>query len=124
MMDIMYFGTTPVLYVVDDQTKFSAAAFLPSASTNDIWSTFLKCCATIYTGLANRIMVAKVELWGRAQSLHPSLNRRTLGLKQPELKHTQVQEFVNDTINHCVTHTESYFRCILTKTRTYSCTAQ
>ena len=56
-MDIMYIGQAPILHIVDEETRFSAASFLRDVSTNTIWSTFIKCQSTIYTGLPNRIMV-------------------------------------------------------------------
>ena len=39
MMDILYIGYLPVLHIVDEQTKFSAASFPPSACTNDNLAT-------------------------------------------------------------------------------------
>ena len=36
LMDIMYIGSRPVLHVVDEATRFSAARFLPDAQTETI----------------------------------------------------------------------------------------
>ena len=66
MMNIIYFDHSPVLLIVDQQTKFSAAAFLSSAKTKDIWSTFLKCSSTIYTGLPSTMMVDQGSALGRS----------------------------------------------------------
>ena len=55
-----------VLHVVDDETKFSEAVFLPNASAEAIWSAFSKCRATIYTGLPNRLMVDHGSALGKS----------------------------------------------------------
>ena len=56
MMDIMVIDGNPVLHIVDEATRFSAASYLPNSSTETVWKTILKCWATIYTGLPNRIL--------------------------------------------------------------------
>ena len=47
MMDIMYIDRKPVLHIVDEATKFSAARFLSTVSTESIWSAILGCRASI-----------------------------------------------------------------------------
>ena len=43
-LDVMFLDGKPVLHIVDEGTKFSAARFLPTdQSTKTIWSTILKC---------------------------------------------------------------------------------
>ena len=66
MMDIMYIGHSPVLHIGDEETKFSAAAFLPSAGTDDIWKTFLLNWSTIYTGMPNRMIIDQGSALGRS----------------------------------------------------------
>ena len=60
-MDIMYLDSKPkskpVLHIVDEGTKFSAAVILPDISTSTVWETILTCWANIYTGLPNRVLV-------------------------------------------------------------------
>ena len=55
-MDIMYIDSIPILHIVDESTRFSAARFLPNVSTRAICETFISCWAPIYTGLPNRIL--------------------------------------------------------------------
>ena len=57
MMDIMILDGEPVLHIVDEATKFSAARFLPNTETKTIWNILLSCWASIYTGLPNKILV-------------------------------------------------------------------
>ena len=56
-LDVMFLDGKPVLPIVDEGTKFSAARFLPDQSTKTIWSTILKCWSTIYTGLPHKMLV-------------------------------------------------------------------
>ena len=49
-LDLMWLKKKPVLHVVDTSTHFSAAIFLPSKSTVDIWHAFLACWSTAYVG--------------------------------------------------------------------------
>ena len=56
MMDIMFIDGDAVLHIVDKATRFSAASYLPGNSTKTVWETILKCWASIYTGLPNRIL--------------------------------------------------------------------
>lgn len=54
-IDLMKLNNKPVLHVVDIQTHFSAAAFLPDESLESVWLTFLKCWASVYTGFPDVI---------------------------------------------------------------------
>jgi len=56
-----------VLHMVDDETKFSAAAILHRTNAGYIWDTFLKCWAAVYTGLPNRILVDQGTQLGKSQ---------------------------------------------------------
>lgn len=56
LLNIMYIDSAPVLHIVDEGTRLSAARFLPSASTKDVWKTLVKCWALVYNGLPNRIL--------------------------------------------------------------------
>lgn len=67
IMDIMYIGSSPVLQMVDDKTKFSAAAFLSNVTSEHIWDAFLRCWAAIYTGLPIRILVDQGSQLGKSQ---------------------------------------------------------
>lgn len=67
LMDVMYLGNSPVLHIVDDGTKFSAARFLPDMSTQTIWETLMQCWASIYTGLPNRILVDQGSNMGKSE---------------------------------------------------------
>lgn len=66
LIDIMYLGNDPVLHIVDEGTRFSAATFLSSCSSEVIWKSLLKCWATIYTGLPNRILVDQGSELGKS----------------------------------------------------------
>ncbi len=44
---------TPILYVVDRGTHFSAARFAPDESAERIWNTFLSCWVSVYFGFPN-----------------------------------------------------------------------
>ena len=81
MMDIMYIGTSPVLHVVDGETEFSAASFLRTASSDEIWATCLKCWATIYTGLPNRLMVDQGSAFGKSESFISIVNTANFDLQ-------------------------------------------
>ncbi len=56
-IEVVYIDESPALLVVDEGTRFSAACFLSSATTAEVWSAMLTCWATVYTGLPNRILV-------------------------------------------------------------------
>lgn len=50
-MDIMYIDGRPVLHIVGEATRFSAARFLPRISTDSIWEVIIMCWSSIYTGV-------------------------------------------------------------------------
>ena len=56
-LDLMWLDKKPVLHVVDTNTHFSAAMFLPGKTTADIWNCFLSCWATVYIGHPDRFRV-------------------------------------------------------------------
>lgn len=64
LMDIMYMGNQPVLHIVDEVTHFSAATFLTSASAESVWTAFIICWASIYSGLPNRILTDQGSKFG------------------------------------------------------------
>lgn len=64
LIDIMVLEGDPVLHIVDDATKFSAARFLPDVSTDTIWRMIVECWASIYTGLPNRILTDQGSQFG------------------------------------------------------------
>lgn len=66
-IDNMYIGHWPVLHIVDVETHFSAATFLPDVSSETIWSTFLRSCVNIYTALPNRLLVDGGSALGTSQ---------------------------------------------------------
>lgn len=47
----MFLDGDPLLHIVDDGTKLSAAHFLPDYSTEAIWQTITKRWANIYSEL-------------------------------------------------------------------------
>ena len=53
----MYIDGKPVLHLVDDSTRFSAARLLSSVSTESTWEANFICWATVYTGLPHTFMV-------------------------------------------------------------------
>lgn len=53
----MYLDIRPILHIIDEGTRLSAARFLPDVSTKTIWSTILEYWAFIYTSLPNRMLV-------------------------------------------------------------------
>lgn len=56
-IDIMYLDGRPVLHIVDEATRFSAARFLPKVSTESVWDSIILCWSSVYIGLPNNIMV-------------------------------------------------------------------
>ncbi len=63
-MDVMYLDGKPVLHIVDEGTRFSAARSVPDVSTKTIWRTFLECWAAVYTGLPHKILVDQATYFG------------------------------------------------------------
>ena len=55
--DIMYLDGKPVLHIVDEATRFSAARFLPKVSTDAVWDSLILCWSSVYTGLPHHVMV-------------------------------------------------------------------
>ncbi|CDF36767.1 unnamed protein product [Chondrus crispus] len=49
-LDLMYLENTPVLHVVDKDTKFSAAAFLGKETADATWNTFMNIWVCVYIG--------------------------------------------------------------------------
>ena len=49
-LDLMYLENTPVLHVVDKDTKFSAAAFLEKETADATWNTFMSIWVCVYIG--------------------------------------------------------------------------
>lgn len=60
----MYIDQSPMLHFIDFATKFSSALFLPDASTKAVYSTFVECCASIYTRMPSRIRVDRGSCFG------------------------------------------------------------
>ena len=56
-IDIMYLDGKPVLHIVDEATRFSAARFLTRVSTDSVWEALIMCWSSVYTGLPHNIMV-------------------------------------------------------------------
>ena len=67
MMDIIYIDSMPILHIVDESNRFSAARFLPNVSTKAIWDALLRCWASIYNGLPNRILVDQGRNVGKSE---------------------------------------------------------
>ena len=57
MMDIMYLDGQPVLHIVDEGTRFSAAKFLEDLSAKSVWFAFCECWSNVYTGLPHKFLV-------------------------------------------------------------------
>ena len=56
-IEIMYLDGRPVLHVVDEATRSSAARFLPKISTDAVWDAIVLCRSSAYTGLPQNMMV-------------------------------------------------------------------
>ena len=54
-MDIMFLEGKPVLHIVDRDTKFSAAAFLKSETTDETWETLMRIWVSVYIGFPETI---------------------------------------------------------------------
>ncbi len=65
LTDNMYIYRKPILHIVDEGTKFSAARFLPNSSTGTVWQTFLTCWAAKCTGLRHKIVVGQGSQFGK-----------------------------------------------------------
>ena len=46
---MMYIDRMPVIHIVNEGTKFSAARFLPNQQTGTIWQTIIECWTAICT---------------------------------------------------------------------------
>ena len=64
LLDIVTIDSKPVLHIVGEGTRFSAAKLVPDVSTKTLWSTILECWAMIYTGLPNRMLVDQGSYFG------------------------------------------------------------
>ena len=53
-LDLMYLDSTPVLHVVDKDTKLSAAAFLGKETADATWNTFMNIWDCVYIGFPTR----------------------------------------------------------------------
>ena len=49
-LDLMYIDKKPLLHIVDTQTHFGNAAFLPDPSSETVWKTFQQLWSTVYIG--------------------------------------------------------------------------
>ena len=49
-IDFMYLSGKPVLHAVDEATHFTAALFLRSMSSEDVWKALVKCWSDVYLG--------------------------------------------------------------------------
>ena len=56
-VDIMYLVGKPVLHIIDEATRFSAARFLTKMSTDALWEAIVKCWSSVYTGSPYNVMV-------------------------------------------------------------------
>ena len=56
-IDIMYLDGRPVLHIVDESTRFSAARLLTKMTTDAVWEAIVMCWSSDYTGLPKCIMV-------------------------------------------------------------------
>ena len=56
-MDILYLDGRPVLHLVDESTRFSAAGFLSKMTTDSVWDLIAMSWSSIYTGLRNTMVV-------------------------------------------------------------------
>lgn len=63
-MDIVYINNYPILHIVDEGTRYSAAVRLLNQSTSHIWTMIIRCWAGIYTGMPNRIIVDQGTCFG------------------------------------------------------------
>ena len=54
-MDIMFLEGKPILHVLDKDTKFSAAAFLRSETTEETWETLMRIWVSVYIGSPDTI---------------------------------------------------------------------
>lgn len=56
-IDLQWIDGEAVLHVIDTATKFSSATFLDihGHSTEGIWTAFVECWCSLYTGFSNRI---------------------------------------------------------------------
>ena len=56
-IDVVYLDGRPVLHIIDEATRFSAARFLAKNSTESVWETIVLCWSSVYTGLFDYVMV-------------------------------------------------------------------
>lgn len=53
--DAFFMRKKPALHAIDRGAHFSAAKFMPSSSTEEIWNTFIECWASIYVGFPSAL---------------------------------------------------------------------
>ena len=54
---IMYLDGKPVLHIVDEETRLSAARLLTKVKTDAVWEALIIFWSSVYTGLPHSIMV-------------------------------------------------------------------
>ena len=77
-LDLMYLDSSAVLHIVEKDTKFSAAPFLPDETTDETWNAFMRIWRYLYRVTrrkGNRSgTVAQIQSFGKAYELsrHPT----------------------------------------------------
>ena len=56
-LGIAYLYAHPILHLVGEAARFSAARFLANTTTHSVWDAIVMCWHSIYTGLPNTMMV-------------------------------------------------------------------
>ena len=103
-IDIMYLDGRPVLHIVDEATRFSAARFLPKTTTDAVWEAIIMCWSSVYTGLPHYIMVDARNF----ARFSPNCRRYTTCKSRKVVSsHTTALALVSAITNHFVTRTES-----------------
>lgn len=82
MMNDMYINSRPILYVVGEATRYSAAQLLPSSDSETIWEPLHSFWALIYTGLPYRILVDQRRNLGQSQPFISLANRSNFEVEQ------------------------------------------
>jgi len=49
-VDIIYINGSPILYVIDEATRFQVAKWLKDISAKDTWETLRYCWMDVYLG--------------------------------------------------------------------------
>ena len=61
-LDLTWLNGKAVLHLVDNHTHFNSAAFLKGQKVEDVWTAFLQCRASTYSGFPSKSEITEKVL--------------------------------------------------------------